>query len=67
MSSAPLTPGFESEVPYTIVTVELTEGARVFARYEGPEPSAPGGRVVATFVDHSEWTELRFRAVGEGT
>jgi uncharacterized OB-fold protein len=59
-----LTPGFESEVPYTIAAVELTEGARVFGRLEGPEPTAPGGTVTATFVDHDEWTELRFRTQG---
>jgi uncharacterized OB-fold protein len=56
-----LTPGYEGEVPYTIATVELREGARVFGRLEGPEPTAPGGAVRATFVDHDEWTELRFR------
>ena len=55
-----LTPDFESEVPYTIAAVALTEGARVFARLEGPEPQAPGGAVTATYVDHAEWTELRF-------
>jgi uncharacterized OB-fold protein len=56
-----LTPRFEAEVPYTIATVELDEGARVFGRLEGPEPTAPGGAVTASFVDHDAWTELRFR------
>lgn len=56
-----LTPGFEGEVPYTIATVDLREGARVFGRLEGPEPIEPGGAVSATFVDHDGWTELRFR------
>jgi hypothetical protein len=56
-----LTPAFESEVPYTIATVELAEGARVFARLDGPEPTIPGAEVEATFVDHPDWTELRFR------
>jgi uncharacterized OB-fold protein len=56
-----LTPGFEDEVPYTIATVELDEGARVFGRLEGPEPTAPGGAVSAMFVEHEDWTELRFR------
>jgi uncharacterized OB-fold protein len=55
-----LTPDFEAEVPYTIATVELDEGARVFARLDGPEPSAPGGAVSASYVDHDDWTELRF-------
>jgi uncharacterized OB-fold protein len=58
-----LTPGFESEVPYTIATVELLEGARVFGLLEGPEPVAPGDAVTASFVDHDGWTELRFRPV----
>jgi uncharacterized OB-fold protein len=61
-----LTPGLEAELPYTIATVELAEGPRVFGRLEGREPTAPGGAVTATFVDHDEWTELRFRPVGEG-
>jgi hypothetical protein len=56
-----LTPGYEGEVPYTIATVALAEGARVFGRLEGPEPVAPGGAVSAMFVDHDGWTELRFR------
>jgi uncharacterized OB-fold protein len=55
-----LTPDFEPEVPYTIATVELVEGARTFARLDGPEPRAPGGAVFATYVDHPDWTELRF-------
>ena len=53
---------FEAEVPFTIATVELEEGARAFGRLEGSEPGAPGGAVVATYVDHAEWTELRFIA-----
>jgi uncharacterized OB-fold protein len=58
-----LTPSFEGEVPYTIATVQLAAGARVFARLDGPEPTSPGGAVVATFTDHPGWTELRFRPV----
>jgi uncharacterized OB-fold protein len=54
-----LTPDFEGEVPYTIATVELDEGARAFGRLDGSEPTPPGGAVVATFVEHPEWTELR--------
>jgi uncharacterized OB-fold protein len=61
-----LTADFESEVPYTIAAVELDEGARVFGRLEGPEPGVPGGAVVATFVDHPEWTELRFVTGDDG-
>ena len=59
--SARLTPDFEAEVPYTIATVESRRRVpRAFGRLEGSEPGAPGGAVVATFVDHAEWTELRF-------
>jgi uncharacterized OB-fold protein len=58
-----LTAAFEAELPYTIVTVELTAGARVFARLDGPEPTRPGGAVTATFADQPGWTELRFRPV----
>ena len=58
-----LTPALEAEVPYTIAAVDLAEGARVFGRLEGPEPTSPGAAVTATFVDHDEWTELRFRPV----
>jgi uncharacterized OB-fold protein len=60
-----LTPESETEVPYTIATVDLDEGSRVFARLDGPEPRAPGGAVRATFVDHAEWTELRFAPAEE--
>ena len=56
-----LTPGMEAEVPYTIATVDLAEGGRMFGRLEGPEPTTPGDDVAAVFVDHPEWTELRFR------
>jgi uncharacterized OB-fold protein len=61
-----LTPAFASEVPYTIVTVDLAEGARVFARLEGPEPRRPGDAVVAIHVDHPGWTELRFAPDADG-
>jgi uncharacterized OB-fold protein len=61
-----LTPGLEAQVPYTIATVELAEGPRVFGRLEGPEPASPGGAVTAMFVDHDGWTELRFQPVEEG-
>jgi hypothetical protein len=31
-----LDPAFAGEVPYAIVTVDLEEGPRVFARFDGP-------------------------------
>jgi hypothetical protein len=45
-----------------IATVDLAEGACVFGRLEARARS-PGGAVTATFVDHDDWTELRFRPV----
>ena len=54
-----LTPGQEGEVPYTIATVELPEGARMVGRLAGaPGDGAP---VEAVFVDHDDWTELQWR------
>jgi uncharacterized OB-fold protein len=47
------------EVPYTIATVDLDGGGRVFARVDGS--CAIGDRVAPEFVDHDSWTELRYR------
>ena len=52
-----------AEVPYSIAVVELDEGCRVVARIEQPGAPSPGERVTATFADHDDWTELRFRPV----
>lgn len=49
-----------TEVPYTIATVELPAGVRMVGRLDG-EP-ADGAPVSAVFVDHDDWTELRWRA-----
>ena len=54
-----LTPSQEGEVPYTIATVELPEGIRMVGRLDG-EP-ADRASVEPVFVDHDDWTELRFR------
>jgi uncharacterized protein len=56
----PMTPAFAGEVPYAIATVDLDGGGRVFARVAPTEDVTIGARVVPSFVDHSEWTELRF-------
>jgi uncharacterized OB-fold protein len=56
-----MSPAMTGEVPYTIATVELDGGGRVFARVEGP--CAIGDRVAPEFVEHERWTELRYRAV----
>ena len=47
------------EVPYSIATVDLDGGGRVFARVEGS--CFIGQRVAPEFVDHDTWTELRYR------
>ena len=57
-----LTPGFESDVPYTVLTVDLDGGGRMFGRLEGAMTVTIGMRVSPAFVDHDDWCELRFRA-----
>lgn len=54
-------PAFTDEVPYVIATIDVDAGARMIGRLTG-EP-AIGARVEPEFVDHDDWTELRFRAV----
>ncbi len=49
-----------TEVPYTIATVELPAGVRMVGRLDGAP--ADGAPVSAVFVDHDDWTELRWRA-----
>ena len=61
-----LTPGFESDVPYTVLTVDLDGGGRMFGRLEGGTAATIGMRVAPLFVDHDDWCELRFRAEDTG-
>lgn len=62
----PLAPGDEERVPYSVLTVDLDGGVRVFGRVvAGPAPWI-GARVAPRFVDHDGWTELCF-AVEETT
>jgi uncharacterized OB-fold protein len=56
-----MTPAFAGEVPYTVATVDLDGGGRVFARVSPASEVAIGVSVVPEFVDHDDWTELRFR------
>lgn len=56
-------PEFAAEVPYALVTVDLQEGVRVVGRMDDVEVPAFELPVVATYVDHPEWTELRFKKV----
>jgi hypothetical protein len=56
-----LTPAMRDQVPYAVAVVQLDEGARVVARVEeGSGPAHIDDAVRACFVDHAEWTELRF-------
>ncbi len=56
-------PAFTNEVPFTLATVDLDEGARIVGRLEGAPPQF-GMRVRTTFFNHSDWTELRFAPQG---
>ena len=53
-----LTPAQEGQVPYTIATVELPEGVRMVGRLQGE--AGDGVAVQPAFVDHEDWTELRW-------
>lgn len=61
-----LTPAMTGEVPYAIAAVDLDGGGRVFARVEPAGDAAIGRNVVARYVDHGSWTELRFVAAAAG-
>jgi uncharacterized OB-fold protein len=54
----PLDDRFADQVPYTVAVVELDEGPRIAARVEGTVDF--GSAVEARFVDHADWSELRF-------
>jgi hypothetical protein len=54
-------PAFAADVPYVIATVDLDANARIIGRLSGTP--AIDARVAGEFVDHEEWTELRFRTV----
>jgi uncharacterized OB-fold protein len=56
-------PEFASEVPYALATVDLDEGVRVVARMDDIDVPAFDLRVEASYVDHPDWTELRFKEV----
>jgi uncharacterized OB-fold protein len=55
-----LSPGYTGPLPYSVATVELSEGPRLLGRVEPPAPLAIGDRVVSRFLDHATWTELYF-------
>jgi uncharacterized OB-fold protein len=56
-----LVPGDAAEVPYTVAVVELGAGCRVVARLEAAREVAAEQDVAGVYVDHDDWTELRFR------
>ena len=56
----PFDPAFADDVPYTVAVVELDDGPRIVGRLDRCDAPAIGLRVAATFVDHDDWTELRF-------
>lgn len=58
-----LSPAMAHDVPYAVATVDLDAGVRMLGRVEPPEAAAIGLRVGPAFVDHDDWTELRFRVV----
>ena len=57
----PLVAGDASEIPYTVAVVELSAGCRVVARLEAAREIAADHDVAGVYVDHDDWTELRFR------
>ena len=58
-------PIFAKEVPYTVLTVDLDEGARVVGRLKGAEPEQLQGgmRVKADYEDRGDFTILCFTPV----
>jgi uncharacterized OB-fold protein len=56
-----LVAGDAAEVPYTVAVVELDAGCRVVARLEADDDVAADQDVDGVYVDHDDWTELRFR------
>ena len=60
---SPVSPDYDRQLPYSVATVELDEGPRVFGRVEPAVPVEIGDRVEARFADHEEWTELYFAPI----
>ena len=51
----------EEELPCLFAVVELDRGCRMIGRLEGATRIEIGDRIVASFVDWQDWTEIRFR------
>lgn len=55
-------PVFAADIPYTVLTVDTEEGARVAVRLDGDSAGIGAGRTVElAFIEHPDWTEPRFR------
>ncbi|MDA8044499.1 MAG: OB-fold domain-containing protein [Actinomycetota bacterium] len=55
-----LTPAAADQVPYCVATVDLDGGGRIHGRLEPPAAARIGMAVTPVYVDHDDWTELRF-------
>ncbi len=57
----PFEDAFAADVPYVVAAVELDEGCRIFGRVDVASDAVHAGLAVEpVFVDHDDWTELRF-------
>jgi uncharacterized protein len=55
-------PIFAADVPYTVLTVDTEEGARMAVRLAGDSAGIEAGRAVElVFAEHPDWTEARFQ------
>lgn len=59
-------PAFKADLPYIVATIDLEGGGRMAARVDTQAPEKAqisiGQVVKAGYLDHGEWTELRFSA-----
>ena len=51
---------FISQVPFTLLTVELKEGCRIVGRFSSSDPPKFGTLVRPCYFDHIDWTEIGF-------
>jgi hypothetical protein len=50
------------DLPCTFVVVDLAAGCRMVGRLTGAWEGTIGDPVAAVFVDHQDWSEMRFQA-----
>ncbi|WP_051237656.1 Zn-ribbon domain-containing OB-fold protein [Ottowia thiooxydans] len=54
-------PAFKADLPYIVATIDLEGGGRIAARVDTPGAELVIGQGVrAGYLDHGDWTELRF-------